>query len=164
MAARKSKHQEIIKTLKSGNFYLECPSTNEEVAVKALELFDNDNFPNEALEIYEQQLADIVSTKERLKKMKAIGATKSETGAHSINIGKIFERLAPTLTSFKFSHGDCRPIFDPIDYAIFEGLTKKGVVDKIFFVDIKTGNASLSKRQRVIKNIIRDKKVNFKKY
>lgn len=164
MATSKSKHQEIIKTLKAGNFYLECPNTNEEVAVKTLQLFDNDNFTDEALEIYEQQLAEIKATKERLKKIRDVGATKSEAGAHSINIGFILERLAPTMGSFRFNHNDCRSLFDPIDYVIFEGLATKGKVDKIFFIDIKTGNARLNRRQKEIKAVINSKKVNFKKF
>lgn len=164
MASSKSKHQDIIKTLKAGNFYFECPSTNEEVAVKTLQLFDNDNFTDEALEIYEQQLADIKATKERLKKIRDVGATKSEAGAHSINIGFILERLAPTMGSFRFNHNDCRSLFDPIDYVIFEGLATKGKVDKIFFIDIKTGNARLNRRQKEIKSVINSKKVNFKKF
>lgn len=164
MPIKKSNHQDIIKTLKTGSFYLECPNTNEEFAIKTLQLFDNDNFTDEALEIYQQQLTDIRETKERLKKLKTIGATKSETGAHSVNIGFILERLAPTMGSFRFNHNDCRSLFDPIDYVIFEGLANKGQVDKIFFIDIKTGSARLNKRQREIKTVINSKKVNFKKF
>jgi predicted Holliday junction resolvase-like endonuclease len=164
MADKNNKHQEIIKTLKTGNFYLECPNTDEEVAVKTLQLFDNDNFTEEAIEIYQQQLNDIRATKERLKRLKNIGATKSESGAHSVNIGFILERLAPTMGSFRFKHNDCRSLFDPIDYVIFEGLAEKGRVDKIFFIDIKTGNAKLNKRQKEIKTVINSKKVNFKKF
>lgn len=164
MIEKNFKHKEIIKTLKAGNFYLECPNTNEEVAVKTLQLFDNDNFTEEAIEIYQQHLDDIIATKERLKKLKNIGATKSESGAHSVNIGFILERLAPTMGSFRFKHNDCRSLFDPIDYIIFEGLSQKGRVDKIFFIDIKTGNARLNKRQKEIKTVINSKKVNFKKF
>lgn len=164
MATSKSKHQDIIKTLKAGNFYLECPNTDEEVAVKTLQLFDNDNFTEEAIEIYQQQLDDIKATKERLKKLKNIGATKSEAGAHSVNIGFILERLAPTMGSFRFKHNDCRSLFDPIDYVIFEGLAEKGRVDKIFFIDIKTGSARLNRRQKEIKTVVNSKKVNFKKF
>jgi predicted Holliday junction resolvase-like endonuclease len=164
MADKNFKHQEIIKTLKAGNFYLECPNTNEDVAIKTLLLFDNDNFTEEAIEIYQQQLDDIKATKERLKRLKIIGATKSESGAHSVNIGFILERLAPTMGSFRFKHNDCRSLFDPIDYVIFEGLAEKGQVDKIFFIDIKTGNAKLNKRQKEIKAVVNNKKVNFKKF
>lgn len=164
MADKNFKHQEIINTLKAGNFYLECPNTNEDIAVKTLQLFDNDNFTEEAIEIYQQQLDDIRATKERLKRLKNIGATKSESGAHSVNIGFILERLAPTMGSFRFKHNDCRSLFDPIDYVIFEGLSEKGQVSKIFFIDIKTGNAKLNKRQKEIKTVINNKKVNFKKF
>ena len=129
-----------------------------------MQLFDNDNFTEEAIEIYQQQLDDIKATKERLKRLKNIGATKSESGAHSVNIGFILERLAPTMGSFRFKHNDCRSLFDPIDYVIFEGLAEKGRVDKIFFIDIKTGNAKLNKRQKEIKAVINNKKVNFKKF
>lgn len=164
MALKKSKHGEVIKTLKAGNFYIECPNTNEELAIKTMQLFDSDNFTEEALEIYNQQLAEIQATKERLKKIREIGATKSEAGAHFINIGFILERLAPTLGSFRFNHNDCRSLFDPIDYVIFNGLSTKGKIDQIYFVDIKTGNAKLNSRQKQIKAIINSKKVSFKKF
>ena len=164
MPVTKPKHQEIIRTLQAGNFYLECPGTNEEVPLKTVELFDNDNFTPAALEIYQQQLASIKEAKARLKKLKEKGASKSELSAHVVNIGLILERLAPTMGSFRFNHNDCRSLFDPIDYVIFDGLSRKGKVDKIFFIDIKTGNARLGNRQKEIKALINDKKVNFKKF
>lgn len=161
---KKSIHQAIIDTLVKGNFFAECPDCGEEVSLKKAGLFDNDNFTKETFEIYQQQLQEIKELKEQLNKLRERGTSKSEVGAKSINIGFILERLAPTLGSFKFNHNDCRSLFDPIDYIIFEGLSKKGQIDKIFFVDIKTGAARLSKKQREIKTIINDKKVNFKKY
>lgn len=164
MPTKNKNHQEIIHTLKTGNFYIECPNTNEDVSLKKAALFDNDNFTEAALEIYQQQLNDILATKERLKKLKEIGATKSEIGAQSVNIGFILERLAPTMSSFRFDHNDCRSLFDPIDYVIFEGLSKSGKVNKIFFIDIKTGNARLNKRQKEIKTVIANNNVSFKKY
>ena len=76
----------------------------------------------------------------------------------------MLERIAPSLDGFKFEQNDCRSLFDPIDYVIFEGLTKKGKVDKIIIVDIKSGNARLSGKQRKIKELVNDKKVEFKTY
>ena len=62
------------------------------------------------------------------------------------------------------SHNDCRSLFDPIDYIIFEGLHKKGVVSKIIFTDIKTGAARLKNNQKEIKLAIENKKIEFKTY
>jgi predicted Holliday junction resolvase-like endonuclease len=164
MAAKKSKQQEIIETLKAGNFYIECSACNEEVQLKQAALFDNKNFSDEALEVYNEQLDYIRQRKAELKALREKGTTKSEIGALSTNFGFIMERIAPTLPTFRFKHNDCRSIFDPIDYIIFEGLTETGSVEKIYFIDIKTGAARLSKKQREIKNTIVDKKVKFKKF
>jgi predicted Holliday junction resolvase-like endonuclease len=162
MPASNPKHLKIIQMLKSDGFYIECPCCNEEVSLRTMTLFDNDNFSEEALEIYETQLEFIKDRKEQLKKLKQIGTTKSEIGAQSTNIGFLLEKLAPTMGSFRFNHNDCRSLFDPIDYVIFEGLSNNGRIDKIFFVDIKTGNARLSKKQKEIKSAIVNKKVSFK--
>lgn len=161
---KKSKYQDIIDTLHKGNFYTECPCCNEEIALKNTGLFDNNNFSKGALEIYSKQLEIIRQRKENLKKLKDRGTSKSEIGAKSTNIGFILERLAPTLKHFRFNHNDCRSLFDPIDYVIFEGLSSKGKVDRMFFIDIKTGAARLSKKQKEIKTVVENKKVVFKKF
>lgn len=164
MAFKKTKQQEIIETLKAGNFYIECSECSEEVQLRQASLFDNKNFSDEALEVYNEQLEYVRQRKADLKALKERGTIKSEVGALSTNFGFIMERIAPTLPTFRFRHNDCRSLFDPIDYVIFEGLTQTGTVDKIYFVDIKTGAARLSKKQREIKNVINDKKVKFKKF
>jgi len=161
---KKNKFTDIIKTLKTGGFYTECPCCDDELALKDIDLFDNDNFTEEALQYYQNQLLEIKERKADLKARKEKGTTKSETGAKSVNLGFILERLAPTLGSFRFNQNDCRSMFDPIDYVIFDGLSKKGQVDKIFFIDIKTGNARLSKKQKEIRTVIEENKVKFKTY
>jgi len=161
---KKKPHGEIIAALKRGNFFIECPDTGTDVALSKAPLFDQDNFTEEALAWYQEQLAFIRGEKARLKALKAAGATKSETGAQAVNIGFILERLAPTLDSFPFSHQDCRSLFDPIDYVIFEGLSGKGRVDKIIFTDIKTGKARLKPRLREIRAVIEEKSLSFRKY
>ena len=160
----KIKHNDIINFLVKGNFFLRCPCCEEEISIRNTGLFDNDNFSEEALSIYQQQLEEIRYRKEQLKKMRDIGTLKSQVGAKSTNIGFILERLAPSLGSFRFNHNDCRSLFDPIDYIIFEGLSANGKVDKIFFVDIKTGAARLTKKQKEIKDVVNGKKVKFNKY
>jgi len=161
---KNTQHEEIIKMLQVGNFFVECNRCNTELPLKKVDLFDNDNFTDEALEIYEAQLQAIRDKKEELKRLKELGTRRSEIGALSVNIGLILERLAPTMGGFRFNHNDCRSIFDPIDYVIFEGLSKKGLVDKIFFIEIKSGKAQLKPRQKEIRTAVHNKKVSFKRF
>lgn len=161
---KNSKHKEIIETLHKGGFYADCPSCGEEISLKRTVLFDNDNFSAKALEIYQEQLELVRERKSELKRLKEKGASMSGISARSINLGFILERLAPAMSKFRFNHNDCRSLFDPIDYIIFEGLSAKAKVEKIFFVDIKTGGARLNKKQKEIKSVIDAGRVIFKKY
>jgi predicted Holliday junction resolvase-like endonuclease len=161
---KKQPHPEIIAALKKGNFFIECPDTGDDVSLRTAALFDQDHFTEEALAYYQEQLAFIGEEKTRLKALKAAGSTRSESGALATNIGKILERLAPTLDTFPFGHHDCRSLFDPIDYIIFEGLSGKGRVDRIIFTDIKTGKARLTTKQKEIKTVVQNKHLSFKKY
>ena len=72
--------------------------------------------------------------------------------------------VAPALEQFRFEKNDCRSLFDPIDYVIFEGLHKTGKVQKIIFTDIKSGSANLKARQKSIKKLVQEKKLEFKTY
>ncbi|MFH1620033.1 MAG: Holliday junction resolvase-like protein [bacterium] len=76
----------------------------------------------------------------------------------------MLERLAPAMKSFRFNRNDCRSLFDPIDYIIFEGLSKNGTVSRLLFADIKTGKARLSGGQKKIRELVERKKVDIDYY
>jgi predicted Holliday junction resolvase-like endonuclease len=44
-----------------------------------------------------------------------------------------------SIASFGFTCGDCRAIFEPIDYLVFTGLCKGANVESLLFVDVKSG-------------------------
>lgn len=157
--------KEIIDTLNSGNFYSECPcGCGEEVKLKETELFYLDNFSKSGKEAQNDLLEGLKQQRQDLKEREKNMTIKPQTTAKAVNVGFILERIAPTFDTFRFEHNDCRSLFDPIDYVIFEGLNKKGIVDKIIFTDIKTGGARLNNNQKEIKTLITDKKLQFKTY
>ena len=162
--ASKIEIKEILDALNNGKFQVECPHCDEEVKLSEAGLFHLDNFTSEAQGVYKQMLENQKERRAKLKERKLSMPIKSEVGAKAINLGFLLERLAPTLDDFTFNKNDCRSMFDPIDYVIFEGLNKKQRVDKIVFVDIKTGGARLTPKQRKIKQVVEEKKVEFKTY
>jgi len=157
--------QEIISLLETNRFYAVCPcGCGEEILLRDANLFFLDDFNDAGKDAFKGLLEGIKDQKKELKKREKQMSVKSETTAKAVNLGFIIERLAPTLKDFPFEHYDCRSLFDPIDYVIFEGLHKKGVVTKIIFTDIKTGNAKLNPHQKEIKELINCKKVVFRGY
>jgi len=156
--------KEIISTLETGDFYIQCPCCDEPVPLKKAGLFFLDEFTSDAKELYQQHKQDLKDRERALKEQRKAIPLKSQVGAKAVNIGFILERLAPTMQGFRFDRNDCRSLFDPIDYVIFEGLSKKGAVSKIIFSDIKTGAAKLSKKQKEIKTLVEKKKIGWDTY
>jgi len=156
--------EQVIKLLNSGRFHAECPNCMDEVNLKEAGLFHLDHFSSEAKDVYKEMVTVQKERRAYLKERRLKIPQKSEVGAKSVNLGFLLERLAPTLDGFKFNKNDCRSLFDPIDYVIFEGLSKKKSVSKILFVDIKSGGARLSKKQKQIKEAVENGKVKFKTY
>jgi predicted Holliday junction resolvase-like endonuclease len=161
---KKSKAKEVIQLLEKRGFYAACPACEEKIKLKDSELFYLDEFADGAREVYEKLQREQGERALELKaRRKAISAS-SEIGAQSVNMGLILERLAPCMGTFRFDRNDCRSLFDPIDYLIFEGLSEKDAVSRILFLEVKTGGASLKPTQKQIRSLVRSKKVSMSVY
>jgi len=86
-----------------------------------------------------------------LEKSKVLSQKKSS----EVITGQIAEKIAPFLEHFKYNPQNATFLGQPIDYLVFEK-------DEIVFVEIKSGNARLSKKQKEIKDLIKNNKVNWK--
>jgi len=162
--SKSQRAQSIIRDLGSKDLKFACSNCEEDFPLKQAGLFYLDNFSDNARELYDEMRKDQRSREKALAQKRKKISQKSLTAAQSINLGFIFERLAPTLKAFRFSKNDCRPLFDPIDYVIFDGLSKSGTVDRIFFTDIKSGACPLKGSQKEVKECVEKKKVDFDTY
>jgi len=158
------KAKELISTLEKGRFYVQCPCCDEPIPLSEAGLFYLEDFSKQGAELYAEIQAGIKERSRELKNLRQNIKVKSETGAKAVNIGFILERIAPTMGNFKFDRNDCRSLFDPIDYIIFEGLSKNGQVSRLIFSDIKTGNARLNQSQKKIRELVEKKKVDIDYY
>jgi predicted Holliday junction resolvase-like endonuclease len=160
----KNEARQVIQALKGGNLMAECPSCGEGFKLKDAGLFYLDDFTPEAQKLVEQRKAELKEKAQELKEARKKVPARAEATTRAVNLGFILERLAPTMQGFRFHRNDCRSLFDPIDYIVFEGLSHKGEVDRIIFADIKTGGAVLAKKQREIKALVESGKVECDRY
>ncbi len=76
--------------------------------------------------------------------------------------GKITEHLIPFFPDFEYNPKDARFIGSPIDFIVFDGLSE-GEIKNVIFVEVKTGSsASLSTRERKVRDCIKNKNVEWK--
>lgn len=82
--------------------------------------------------------------------------------SRSVVSGKVQEHLAPLCPEFldQFNPKDARFLGTPVDFIVFDGLDE-GYVRNVCFVEVKTGRASMSSRERHVRAAIDAGKVSF---
>lgn len=125
-------------------------------------LFDGTkNFPKEAIFAKLKLMRELAERTKDLEKRKLSADVTSEKKAIEIGFGKIIERFIPAYKDLDLQFAECRPLFDPIDIIVFNGLLNREV-DHITFLEIKSGNSDLNKHQRLIRDAIADNKVDVR--
>jgi len=119
-------------------------SLNKEVAALKITnkvLNDNLNWSNTELNGTQQKLSG-----EQERNKKVISQKKSS----ETRLGQITEQMIPVMEKFPYDKKNLHFIGNPIDYLHFDWDD-----GSITFIEVKSGNSRASKRQRIVKNIIK---------
>src|SRR5882762_4971416 len=71
----------------------------------------------------------------------------------AVTAGKVHEQLVPYLPEFGFNPKDARFLGSPVDLVVFDGLSA-GEVRRVVFLEVKTGGAPLTTRERQVRAVI----------
>lgn len=147
---------------KDRRFFGTCPSCETEFRIADAELFPiKGPLPEAAVARALEIRTQLKLRRAELKEQKHRMTERAEKTVESVNVGKIVEKIVPSFRSFSYSASDCRALFEPIDYVVFRGMTKTRAIEQVTFVDVKSGAAKLTKRQREIKSAIESGNVEF---
>ena len=80
--------------------------------------------------------------------------------SQAVTLGKVSEQLVPFLPDFPWNPKDARFLGSPVDLLVFDGLCE-GALRSIVFVEIKTGAASLSARERQVRDAVLARRVEW---
>lgn len=152
---------DLIRYLQTSKLYAACPYCNEEFPLSGTILFDGTGtFPSEAEQKRVELEEALKKKQEELLKRQERADIGAEKKAIEVGIGKIIEKVLPSYRNFSMTATDCRFLGEPIDMIVFDGVSD-GMINKITFLDVKTGNAALNKHQRLVRDAIEDQKVKF---
>jgi predicted Holliday junction resolvase-like endonuclease len=122
---------------------------------------------SEELENIKTQIQDVLSKEAAVqleqwkvdaeKEIRKDAISKSQ----SVTMGKMTEHMVPYLPGFGFNPSDARFIGSPIDLIVFDGLDED-CLKKIVFIEIKTGNSTLSPRERWVRDAILTKNIEWR--
>jgi len=90
---------------------------------------------------------------------------RSKKFTRSVLGGLFSEQIAPFLPNFRedLKASEARFIGKPIDFLIFKGMDEQNITE-VVFVEVKTGNSSLSINERKLKEVIQSGKVSWYEY
>lgn len=163
-------HKIIQQLLSIPGLKVECPRCNGEFPIRRGRLFGMyDLYPptirkiiSERFESADESVAELKKRKRQLSENKKKQPARISAAALGSNFGKIAEQILPVFLTFPYKQNECRPLFEPVDYVVFTGLARGGRVQAIRLVDVKTGNAGLSRGQRQIRDRVSEGKVKHK--
>jgi predicted Holliday junction resolvase-like endonuclease len=152
----------LIHDLKASRLYAECSECEEEFPLSRAVLFDGlGDFPGPAELRRKEMLQELQSRIDELRKRKVSAGPGAEKKAIETGIGKIIEKVIPAYQSFGLTISDCRPLFEPIDMIVFNGLTT-AKPESITFMEIKTGQSRLTQPQRLVREAVLGGNVDFR--
>ena len=80
--------------------------------------------------------------------------------SQAITAGKVHEQVVPYLPGFPYNPKDIRFLGSPVDFVVFDGLAD-GQVERIIFLEVKTGGAGLTSRERSVRNAVQAREVEW---
>lgn len=78
----------------------------------------------------------------------------------AVTAGKVHEQLTPYLPAFPYNPKDVRFLGSPVDLVVFDGLAE-GELRRIVFVEVKTGDAGLTSRERCVRDVVQARAVGW---
>ena len=95
-----------------------------------------------------------------IKKERADAVKKSR----AVLGGQFGEQLAPYLPGFPCNPGDVQFLGSPVDYVAFPGYAEGKEIKDVVFIEVKSGQSTLSARERQIKEAVKAGRVHYVEY
>lgn len=83
--------------------------------------------------------------------------------SQAVVTGKVTEQLLPYLPGFEFNPKDVRFLGSPVDLVVFDGLSN-GQLERVVFIEVKTGDATMTKRERQVRDAIVARRVDWREW
>src|SRR5712692_8653130 len=123
----------IAELQRDKRFKATCPACMEDFRLSDAVLFAlGDQQPKAALKALQAMRKRIQEHRRGLAHNRELMTKTARRTAEAVNLGKIVEKIVPSFASFSYEPGDCRALFEPIDYLVFSGLAKQNQVEALF--------------------------------
>lgn len=89
--------------------------------------------------------------------------SKSVKKSKSVIMWELYEKILPFLPDFPFKPRDMVFVGKAVDYIIFDWLDEWNL-KQIIFLELKSGNSNLNKNEKMVRDVIKNWKINYIEY
>ncbi len=89
--------------------------------------------------------------------------SKSVKKSKSVIMWELYEKILPFLPDFPFKPRDMVFVWKAVDYIIFDWLDEWNL-KQIIFLELKSGNSNLNKNEKMVRDVIKNWKINYIEY
>ena len=112
------------------------------------------------LGIFIGKVIQMAGERNRIKKAKINALNKSR----AVLGGMAGEQVAPYMPGFPCNPADARFVGKPVDFIAFPGAAEGKSIEEVLIIEVKTGSAGLSEREKQIKAAIKKGRVRYIEY
>lgn len=92
----------------------------------------------------------------KIKKQRNNAVSRSR----NVVLGYVHEKIAPLLPHFPYSYKDLVFLGKGVDYLVLDWLSK-GNLNKIVFLEIKSGSSALNKNEQMVRDCVAHKRITY---
>lgn len=135
-----------------------CPNCGEIVRVSDLKLKTKGPAAKTWLDEYQKKIMDFEKKEGKFEEKEAKIREKSVEKGRLEAEKAVKKLISPQLNALKIDPFDVKPILNPVDFVVFNGMTKKEEINDIIFLSKAIKNTQLNTlRQQVKKAVLQNK-------
>ena len=143
----------------------ECPMCQRTFSLRDALIVHVDDPLHPRIQEWRDKLCDeIAERRDRLKRRKAHMSEMIPKTTETVNRGKILEKIVPAYSETEYDLADYCALFDPIDYIVFDGVSSRGKIESVKFIDCKSGSAGLNQHQKQVKQAVEEERITLEIY
>ncbi len=105
-----------------------------------------------------------ITAKSKLQKIISAERADAIKRSKAVLGGLAGEQVAPFLPGFPCNPADARFVGKPVDFVAFPGASTDRPIEEVLLVEVKTGGAKLSEREKQIRDCVQRGRVRFVEY
>jgi predicted Holliday junction resolvase-like endonuclease len=143
------------------HLFVICPCCGEVIRLSDARLSYAQEYADDWLDKIERKEKQLESSEEKINEKKKEWREKAVAKARKRILPQLLRGISPILSRLNIRPDDVRPILDPVDFIVFDGMRSVSGIKRIFLIDRASGDKRRRRVQESLKKTIQMDELNW---